>query len=45
MLREFWPIFALGAAMYIITRPKVWYWLINLPWRLAWRILLRKDHW
>jgi hypothetical protein len=42
MWSEFWPIFVLAALLWLVTRRGVWYWLIGLPWRLAWRALTRR---
>jgi hypothetical protein len=43
MLAEFWPIFALAAAVFIVTRPRVWYWAAALPWRLTWRLIFGRK--
>jgi hypothetical protein len=47
MLAEFlaywWPILLLGLALFIVSRPKVYWWVVALPWRLFWRLTLGRK--
>jgi hypothetical protein len=41
-LAYWWPVLLLALGLWIVSRPKVWYWAIGLPWRLFWRALTRR---